>query len=72
MPANIDNQRPGTPGHKENTMQTRMTTRLPNALADALTARAKANHRSVNGELLAILEAALSGTLNTSAQEAKP
>lgn len=42
--------------------QTRMTTRLPTALADALATRAKANHRSVNGELCAILQAALSGT----------
>lgn len=41
---------------------TRMTTRLPTALADALAARAKANHRSVNSELIATLEAALSGT----------
>lgn len=42
--------------------QTRMTTRLPTALADALATRAEANHRSVNGELCAILQAALSGT----------
>ena len=42
--------------------QTRMTTRLPTTLADALTTRAKANHRSVNSELIAILEAAISGT----------
>lgn len=41
---------------------TRMTTRLPAALADALASRAEANHRSVNGELCAILQAALSGT----------
>lgn len=41
---------------------TRMTTRLPQRLADALATRAEANHRSVNGELCAILEAALSGT----------
>lgn len=42
--------------------QTRMTTRLPTALAEALATRAEANHRSVNGELCAILQAALSGT----------
>lgn len=42
--------------------QTRMTTRIPSALAEALAARAEANHRSVNGELCAILQAALSGT----------
>ena len=42
--------------------QTRMTTRLSTALAEALATRAEANHRSVNGELCAILQAALSGT----------
>lgn len=42
--------------------QTRMTTRLPTALAEALATRAEANHRSINGELCAILQAALSGT----------
>ena len=42
--------------------QTRMTTRLPTTLAEALATRAEANHRSVNGELCAILQAALSGT----------
>jgi plasmid stability protein len=41
---------------------TRMTTRLPEHLAQALAARAQANHRSINGELCAILEAAISGT----------
>jgi hypothetical protein len=41
---------------------TRMTTRLPTALADALAARAKANHRSVNSELIATLEEVMSGT----------
>ena len=39
---------------------TRMTTRLPTALADALAARAKANHRSVNSELIATLEEVMS------------
>lgn len=43
-------------------MTTRMTTRLPTALAGALATRAEANHRSVNSELIAILEKALSGT----------
>ena len=52
--------------------QTRMTTRLPTALADALAARAEANHRSVNGELCAILQAALSGTPERSAQVDRP
>lgn len=41
---------------------TRMTTRLPERLAQALATRAQANHRSINGELCAILEAAISGT----------
>lgn len=41
--------------------QTRMTTRLPKGLADALAARAQANHRSVNGELCAILSEVLKG-----------
>lgn len=43
-------------------MTTRMTTRIPTGLAMALTARAANNHRSVNSELIAILEKALSGT----------
>lgn len=52
--------------------QTRMTTRLPQHLADALAARAKENHRSINGELCAILEAALSGTPGRAEQYAYP
>jgi plasmid stability protein len=39
-----------------------MTTRLPDALQTALAARAEANHRSANAELVAILTQALSGT----------
>jgi plasmid stability protein len=39
-----------------------MTTRLPDALQIALAARAEANHRSANAELIAILTQALSGT----------
>ena len=42
--------------------RTRMTTRLPDALQVALAARAEANHRSANAELVAILTQALSGT----------
>jgi plasmid stability protein len=42
--------------------RTRMTTRLPDALQAALAARAEANHRSANAELVAILTQALSGT----------
>ena len=52
--------------------QTRMTTRLPTALADALATRAEANHRSVNGELCAILQAALSGTPEKPTQADRP
>jgi plasmid stability protein len=42
--------------------RTRVTTRLPADLAEKLAARAAANHRSANAELVAILTAALSGT----------
>ena len=52
--------------------QTRMTTRLPTTLADALATRAEANHRSVNGELCAILQAALSGTPEKPTQADRP
>lgn len=45
--------------------RTRMTTRLPDNLAEQLAARAAANHRSANAELVAILSAALSGTPET-------
>jgi plasmid stability protein len=34
---------------------------VPDDLADRLRARAAANHRSIQGELMAILEAALAG-----------
>lgn len=43
-------------------MRTQFTARLPEPLAAALAARAKANHRSANAELTAIVAAALSGT----------
>jgi plasmid stability protein len=47
--------------------RTRMTTRLPDALQTALAARAEANHRSTNAELIVILTQALSGTPATTA-----
>jgi plasmid stability protein len=45
--------------------RTRMTTRIPDHLQTALVARAEANHRSANAELIAILTQALSGTPET-------
>ena len=47
--------------------RTRMTTRLPDALQEALATRAEANHRSTNAELIVILTQALSGTPATTA-----